>query len=329
MRVGKDVTAPSVRRRKERRVSPGPPAGLGYADAVRIAEVVVVHHRTPELLERAVTRLARHAPSVPVRVLDTAPAPDGGRAWARRHPAVRRRTVPNTSYASSVNAALRDAAGPLVAVMNADVMVEADTLAALAAPFHDPSVAATGPLVRTPRGRLQDQGPAHRLRAGGLRGRGPHATRDVPWLSGCLLALRRAAVADVGGFDASLRFFNEDLEWGLRARTRGWRLVLVGAEVEHVGGASTPSAARFWVEGLRGGMVVARRHHPAWQRLAQRAAVGGYAALRARTGPPSRRDAWAAVARMMRRGAFDDPPFGETLDVAAPGFPHAWPPQRR
>jgi hypothetical protein len=296
---------------------------------VRIAEVVVVHHRTPELLDRALTRLARHAPGVPVRVLDTAPAPDGASAWTRRHPAVPLLPLPNVAYAAALNAALRDAAGPLIVVMNADVMVGPDTLPALAAPFHDPSVAATGPLVRTPAGRLQDQGPAHRLRAGGLRGRGPHAVREVPWLSGCLLALRHAATLDVGGFDASLRFFNEDLEWGLRARARGWRLVLVGAEVEHVGGASTPSAPRFLVEGLRGGMVVARRHHPAWQRRVQRAAVGGYAALRARTGPPSRRAAWAAVARMMRRGAFDDPPFGATLDEAAPGFPDAWPPERR
>jgi GT2 family glycosyltransferase len=212
--------------------------------------------------------------------------------------------------------------------MNADVLIEADTLTALAAPFHDPAVAATGPLVRRPDGRLQDQGPAHRLRASGLRGRGPHVTRDVPWLSGCMIALRRSAVRDVGGFDPSLRFFNEDLDWGLRARARGWRSVLVGAEVEHVGGASTPGAGRFRVEGLRGGMVVARRFAPPAQRELHRVAVYAYAALRARTGPARDRAAWAAAARMMRRGAFDASPFGATLDAPAPGFPDAWPPER-
>lgn len=301
---------------------------MGYPDAVRIAEVAVVHYRTLALLGRALARLARHAPDVPVRILESGPDAAESAGLARRHPRASVQRLPNHSYAAAVNAALTGATADLLVVMNADVLIEADTLAALAAPFHDPAVAATGPLVRRPDGRLQDQGPPHRLRASDLRGRGPHVARDVPWLSGSVVALRRAAARDVGGFDPSLRFFNEDLDWGLRAGARGWRSVLVGAEVEHVGGASTPAAGRFRVEGLRGGMVVARRFAPPVQRALHRAAVYAYAALRARTGPASERRAWAAAARMMRRGAFDVSPFGATLDVPAPGFPDAWPPER-
>jgi GT2 family glycosyltransferase len=302
---------------------------VGYPDAVRIDEVAVVHHRTPALLERALARLGRYAPGVPVRVLDTGPATDAAAPLVRRYPNARVQRLANHSYAAAVNAALTGANGDLLVVMNADVLIEADTFAALAAPFHDPTVAATGPLVRGQRGRLQDQGPAHRLRASGLRGRGPHVALDVPWLSGCVLALRRTAARDVGGFDPSLRFFNEDLDWGLRARARGWRSVLVGAEVEHVGGASTPATGRFRVEGLRGGMVVARRFAPPAQRVLHRAAVYAYAATRARIGPAGDRPAWAAAARMVRRGAFDASPFGATLDEVAAGFPDAWPPESR
>ncbi len=242
------------------------------------------------------------------------------------HPAARFVPTGNRSYADVVNEAFAHAAGPLIAVMNADVLVEADTLPAMAAPFHDPDVAAVGPLARTPEGGLQDQGIPYRWATASLRGRGPHAVRDVPWLSGCLFAARREAVRDAGGMDGTLRFGNEDLDWCLRLRRTGWRCRLVGAEVVHLGGSSTPDADRFLVEGLRGGMIVARRHHGPLRVAAQRAAVWAWAATWSRLGPPRRRATWSAVERMMRRGAFDDSPFGATLADDAPGFPDRWPP---
>jgi len=293
---------------------------------VRISEVVIVHHRTPDVLRRCLARLARHAPGVPVRVLDTAPDAGTEHLIREAHPGARFVPTANRSYADVVNEAFTHAEGSLIAVMNADVLVEADTLSALAAPFHDPDVAATGPLARTPEGRLQDQGVPYRWATASLRMAGPHAVRDVPWLSGCLFAARLSAVHDAGGMDGTLRFGNEDLDWCLRLRRAGWRCRLVGAEVEHLGGSSTPDAARFLVEGLRGGMVVARRHHGPVRSAAQRAAVWAWAAAWARVGPPRRRATWSAVERMMRRGAFDASPFGATLADDAPGFPGRWPP---
>lgn len=286
-----------------------------------ISQIVVVHHRTPEVLARALTLLARHAADVPVRVLDTAPDEATPEIVARSHPGARLEAAANHSYAAVVNRALREAAGPLVLVMNADVMIGPDTVSALEAPFADPDVALTGPLVRTPVGRLQDQGLPYRLWTGPLAAAGGrHAVREAPWLSGCLFAARVEAARDAGGMDPSLRFTNEDLEWCLRLRRRGWRLLLVGVEVVHLGGSSTPDRARFRIEGLRGGMAVVRRHAPPWRRGLQRFAVGAYAAVRARTAPPDERPGWRAVAEMMRRGAYERSPFGRTLGEADPDF---------
>lgn len=294
---------------------------------MRITEVVVVHHRTPGVLRDCLARLARHAADVPVRVLDTAPEATTAQLVREAHPGARLVPTANRSYAAAVNEAFVDAAGPLIAVMNADVFVEAGTLAAMAAPFHDPDVAAVGPLVRTPDGRLQDQGAPYAWATAQVRGRGPHVARDVAWLSGCLFAARLEAVRDAGGMDGTLRFGNEDLDWCLRLRSAGWRCRIVGAEVLHLGGSSTPDAARFLVEGLRGGMIVARRHHGPVRAAAQRAAVWAWAATLARLGPLRRRAGWSAVERMMRRGAFDVSPFGVSLADDAPGFPARWPPQ--
>ena len=292
-----------------------------------IAEVAVVHHRTPALLERALQRLADCAPATPVLVLDTGPDAEPARRAAALHPRARVETIANHSYAAAVNEAIRRTRGERLAVMNADVLVEADTLAALDAPFADPDVALVGPLARTPDGRLQDQGVPYRWHRRPVVGAGPHAVVTVPWLAAFLFAVRRSAAHDVGGMDCSLRFFNEDLEWSLRLRRAGWRCRLVGAEVEHVGGAATPSLGRFWVEGLRGGMVVADRTRGPVRRELQRVAVGAFAQLRARSAPPATRPAWRATARMMRTGRYDVSPFGATLGDDAEGFPDAWPPR--
>jgi GT2 family glycosyltransferase len=292
---------------------------------VRIGEAVLIHHRTPALLARALQRWERVAPGLPLRVLDTGgdldALPDAPQARVER--------VPNHSYAAAVNHALKRGPGELTIVMNADVLVAADTLEALRAPFGDPDVALVGPLGRTPDGRLQDMGLPYRAATRALRGGGPAATVDVPWLSGFLFAARRAAARAAGGMDAGLRFFNEDLEWCLRLRRAGWRCRLVGAEVEHVGGAATPAAGRFLVEGLRGGLIVADRYRGPVRREAQRAGLALAAAWMARRGPRERRSAWRAVGRMVRSGRYDVSPFGASLADDAPGFPDAWPPEAR
>lgn len=296
-------------------------SGLRYACLVEISQIVIVHHRTPEVLERALARLALHAEGIPVRVLDTAPEPGTGELVRRAHPGARACAARNHSYAAVVNRALREAPGPLVMVMNADVLIEAGTVRALSAPFADPGVGATGPVARTAGGAVQDQGLPYRWWTAPLtRGSATHAVREVPWLSGCLFVARIRAARDAGGMDPSLRFGNEDLEWCLRLRSRGWRCVLVGAAVVHLGGSSTPDLARFRIEGLRGGMIVAQRHHRPWRRILQRGAVGGYAAVRALTGPRHRRAGWRAVATMMWRGSFHESPFGPTLAEANPRF---------
>lgn len=291
-------------------------------------EVVVVHHRTPTLLARTLEALADHRPDAPVVVVDTALDRSLPRQLEGVHPALRWRAAANHSYAHAVNVGVRATAAPLLAVMNADVVVGPDTFAALEAAFEEPRVALAGPLARTPAGRLQDQGVPYRAHVARLRwrsrgaGGGARAAVDVPWLSGCLLVVRRAAVADVGGMDGALRFFNEDVEWAQRLRAAGWRCRLVATEVLHVGGAATPPDGRFLIEGLRGGYALTRRTAPRWARSAHRWGVAGYAAVAAfATADPTRRATWRDVARRFARHDLDASPFGSTLDAPADVMP--------
>ena len=122
--------------------------------------------------------------------------------------------------------------------------------------------------------------------------------------------------------DASFRFYNEDLEWCLRLRQAGYRCLLVSTVAIHLGGSSTPAAARFLIEGYRGGMRVSQRYQPPWFRQLHRLAVRLEAGFRARTANRSdTRVAYRHIGDMFAAERFDDSPFGATLDRDNPAFP--------
>jgi N-acetylglucosaminyl-diphospho-decaprenol L-rhamnosyltransferase len=57
--------------------------------------------------------------------------------------------------------------------------------------------------------------------------------RDVEWISGSAMLLRREAVDDTGGFDEGYFMYVEDVDLCARLRASGWR-VLFSPEVEVV-----------------------------------------------------------------------------------------------
>jgi len=284
-------------------------------------EIVIVHHRTPGPLRATLERLAHHAPGLPVTVVDTAMDEGVVAALAAVHPRLAWLGAPNHSYAHAVNCGLKATRAPLTIVMNADVLVGPRTIVDLRGAFADPRVALAGPVARTPAGRVQDQGLPYRLHHARLRARdrrtprgGPPARVPVPWLSGCLLMVRRAAVDGFGGMDGRLRFYNEDLEWARRARSAGWRCTLLATEVVHLGGAATPRDPRFVLEGLRGGYALTRRAASPAVRLLHRWLVAAAAWLAAASARDAAgRAAWREVAGRFARGDLDDGPFGDTL----------------
>lgn len=282
-------------------------------------EVAVIHHRTPTLLAQALERLAAHAPDLPVRIVDSAFDPSLAVQLEGAHPRLTWSSVPNHSFSAAVNAAARLTSRPLLLHMNADVFVDADTVPALLAAFEDPRVAVAGPVARTPTGSVQDQGLPYRVHHARLRWRrarhGSGAGLAVPWLSGCLQVLRREALDAIGGFDARLRLYNEDLEWCLRARRAGWRCLLVATDVVHVGGASTRARPAFLREGVRGAYLVTRRHGPSWLRPLHRLGIGAAAWATAwRAADPQERTAWRALAGRAARDELERSCLGPRLD---------------
>ena len=69
--------------------------------------------------------------------------------------------------------------------------------------------------------------------------------REVDWVSGAAMLIRRSAFEQVGGFDEAFWLYGEELDLCTRLRDMGWKvLASPGLEVLHEGGVSTGRSRR-------------------------------------------------------------------------------------
>lgn len=164
----------------------------------------------------------------------------------RRGVVVRRDDRP-FNWASLNNSAVAAARGDVLVFLNDDVEAHADGwLSLLAAQALRPEIGAVGARLLYPTGEVQHAGivvglggiTGHVL--AGLPGDDPGylgmavLTRDVSAVTGACLATRREVFDRLEGFDESLRLDFNDVDYCLRARARGFRVVYeAGAELVH------------------------------------------------------------------------------------------------
>jgi len=169
------------------------------------------------------------------------------------------RAVGPNHKAAQLARAVAAAPGPwsVLVCADSDVLLGPDSLAALLAPFADPAVGAVwappheaaAPITRGDRA------------SAAVLGRSLHAfallaALDRDGLVGKLLAVRREALADAGGFAALTTVLGEDVELGRRLRARGWRVARSshGARSLARGRPFAAVVARYarWMQVVRG-----------------------------------------------------------------------------
>lgn len=252
--------------------------------------IILVHYRSPEALLECLRTLApeRARRTSEVVVVDNAPDPAFLGELARAHPDVRViANSENVGYARAVNQGIRATTGGAVLVMNPDCEVREGAIEALMRHLEaHPRVAIAGPRILNPDGTLEFSarsfpGPLTFLfnryslltrlfprnpwsRAYLLTDWDHRSVREVDWLSGACLLVRRAAIDAVGGMDEAFFMFNEDVDWCRRMKLAGWANVFVpDAEVmHHVGASKGKVAPRVIWERHRGMAYYFRKHHP-------------------------------------------------------------------
>jgi GT2 family glycosyltransferase len=107
-------------------------------------------------------------------------------------------------------------------------------------------------------------------------------TRDVDALNGCFLLIRREAMDQVGLIDERYFMYGDDLDWCLRFRKGGWRVVFYPeAEAIHHGGGTTARApVYFYVEMQKANVQYWQKHHSRPAQLAYLASIGVHDSIR-------------------------------------------------
>jgi N-acetylglucosaminyl-diphospho-decaprenol L-rhamnosyltransferase len=196
----------------------------------------------------------------------------------------------NVGYARAANLGIAATDAPVVAVVNADVELKPGVAAAmLAALDADARLGAVGPRILNLDGSVYPSartdpslfvalahaafGLVWRTNPWTRRYRqldvDPTVRRDVDWVSGAALWLRREALDDIGGWDERYFMYMEDFDLCLRLRRAGWRIEFQpSGEVVHVQGASTSQVPyRMIVEHHRSVWRFAGRRYRGWRRV--------------------------------------------------------------
>jgi GT2 family glycosyltransferase len=211
---------------------------------VTTVDVVILTWNDGELLDAAVrSALMQTGVDARVIVVDNGSVPPA----VVTDPSVRLiRSEENLGVGGGRNLGTRAAEAPFVCFLDSDARLHEDALTQLVAPLlDDESVGVTAPVFTGQRPEAS-AGRAPTLRRKVTRalnrtdvyertpGQGEQAVCDVEFAIGACQVFRRAAFDAVNGLDESAAFGPEDVDFCLRIRQAGWRVVQVaGAGCDH------------------------------------------------------------------------------------------------
>jgi N-acetylglucosaminyl-diphospho-decaprenol L-rhamnosyltransferase len=293
-----------------------------------ITLVTVTHDSEPEL-DRLLDSVARHLPGAAVVVVDSG-SRDGSAAVARRWRG-RRRVVEldNVGYGRAANAGLPLVDTPACVVLNPDVELVDDSLAALAAEAVRPGTPERilAPLVLRPDGTRQDSvhlepvspaavvsallppaalPPPLRRSVQPWRSDRPRA---VAWAVGCCIGARTDTFRRLGPFEDRIFLYGEDLEFGLRAGDAGvetwwWPQARVIHHQAHTAGRAFGGEPVELLARQRHAVVAERRGRwiARWDDWLQAATFANRIALKALVGRPNARERRQLAALRPARG---------------------------
>ncbi len=228
--------------------------------------VVIVNYNGGALIGETVRALAAsHVPVARIAVADNGSSDDSLpllRAIGAQIPHLQlKQHGRNLGFARAVNAAMRGLDDEFALVLNPDCLVRPDAIAtALAALDADPRAAMAGILIRNPDGSEQAGCRRaiptpwrsfnrvfhlERVFPGRARFRSfdlsadplPAGPTEVEAISGAFMLVRRAAMEEVGMLDEDFFMHCEDLDWCMRFRKAGWKVLFVpDAEAVHFKG---------------------------------------------------------------------------------------------
>ena len=265
--------------------------------------VSIVNTNSRELLLACLETL--RGTTAEIVVLDNASEDGSADAVRERFPDVRVLVQEfRAGFGANHNTVIRATEGRYVYVLNEDTTAD-DWGFARIVEYLDahPRVAALGPRLTYPDGRLQDS--AWRfptplvstlglLTVGklGVKQSGGDASHAVDWVMGAALVLRRDALDEVGLFDDEFFLYSEEVDLQFRLRQAGWDVHYFPSAtvVHHESQFSADIPERRINEMWRSRHRYWRKHHSGAGARVAALTTGGQYALRAAAAPIARRN---------------------------------------
>jgi GT2 family glycosyltransferase len=209
-----------------------------------------------------------------VHVVDDASTDDSREYVEREWPRVRWLGAErNAGITATMARAAASAETPFVAILNNDIELDPRWLEVLVQALRDrPGAAAVEGKTLQFHDRATLDGAGDLMRRTGYpdrRGQGEpddgrlDAPAEIFSASGTAALFRSAAFADVGPYDVDLNAYYEDVDWGFRARLRGWSAWYVPEAVAYHVGSATAGGGRFTSQIIRNAILVLIKDLPA------------------------------------------------------------------
>ena len=235
------------------------PDGSYLSESASDVTFVVINWNGRRFLEIVLPSIFRQTiGGFSVRVVDDASTDDSREYVEREWPQVEFLAhTKNVGMTRNFNQAIDSVTTPYVALLNNDLELAPDWLRALRDALEShPQAAAADCKMLAYDDRTRFDGAGDLLTTAmlpGRRGNGEidNGQYDEPTevFSACAGAalFRRSAFEDVGPFDGDLFAYLEDVDWGLRARLRGWSAIYEPRAVAfHIGSATTKQEPGRW-----------------------------------------------------------------------------------
>jgi GT2 family glycosyltransferase len=236
--------------------------------------IVVISYNTRKLLRECLRSIEGTLQQIDGEaiVVDNASADGSPDMVAAEFPSCRLiANTDNVGFACACNQGITEATGRFLLLLNSDAFISAQALQVLIDFMNRiPRAGICGPQLLFEDGKWQRsfgriESPLHAfLAATGVvslvrlfdmirwQMKGPRRPRQVEYVDGACMYIRRAAFEDIGPLDDRFFFFVEDMDYCLRARRKGWQVYYVPAsQVVHLRGQSASSKDLIYSERLK------------------------------------------------------------------------------
>ena len=241
--------------------------------------IVIVSYNARADLERCLTSLVSDKPTVDHEILVVDNASTDGTVDALRARWSGIRVIEaggNVGFSKANNLGIRQSFGDLVLLLNGDTLVPSGAIDMLVDTMQRrPDVAVVGPRLVDAQGRAELSfgrmiSPLNELRQK-VRSRWTverltSKEREVDWVSGACLLVRRVDAEAVGLLDERFFMYTEDVDFCASLRARGRKVLFTpAAQITHLRGRSRQTAPRATEAAYRRSQLAFyEKHHPRW-----------------------------------------------------------------